>query len=177
MTALKSVFLVARHVLSGFTLIELLVSVAIMSVMLSLGLPKISHYFVEKQLQQAVLLLQGHIKHARDTAAGTECDAEIQLKQVTKQLHISIQLNKTKHSRGCLTWFEASDQPPLADKAEIRQDRIFVELMNSPMSIVFRGTSGALSSDHALQLKLRIKDKTIRLQLDGIGNGVLLHED
>ena len=81
-TVPKSVFRVAnRHVPSGASLVELLMGLVIASIMLLIGLPGISHYFIDKQLQQAVLSLQGHIKHARETAAGSEYDTEVYLKQ------------------------------------------------------------------------------------------------
>ncbi len=164
----------ARHAFSGFTLIELLFGLVIFALILSIGLPRIGHYFVEKQLHQAMLSLQGHIKHARDAAAGTECDTEVRLKQHERQLQVSIVLKKTERSRGCSTWLEAAGQQQ-ADTATIKQDSISVELLNSPVSIVFHGSSGALKNDKALELELRIKEQTSKLQLDGIGNGVVIH--
>lgn len=156
-------------------MVELLMGLVIASIMLLIGLPGISHYFIDKQLQQAVLSLQGHIKHARETAAGSECDTEVYLKQNSNLLNVSIQLKRTERSRGCSTWFEATGQPK-ADNAEIRRDSVAVELKDSPVSLVFHGSSGALKSNGALELALRIKNQTRKLQLDGIGNGVVIHE-
>lgn len=157
---------------SGFTVLELLAVLAIVAISLALSLPALKDYFARQHLKQVTASITTYIQSARNMSASTECQSIVNFQKNDSSIRVSVQLERDIKLKGCSLWFEASGNQAQS-RVTIRSGTIANAELERNTSFVFQGVSGSLNSYGQNQLDLRTRGKAAKLNLDGIGNGVL----